>query len=57
MSKALKSIRIRHRVSRRAALCLSLVATLAPAQNASDALKSGFENPPESARPAYGGIG
>jgi hypothetical protein len=51
MSKALNSIRIRHRISRRAALCLSLVATLASAQNTTDALKSGFENPPESARP------
>src|SRR5580698_3893432 len=51
MSKALKSTRFNHRISRRAALCLSLVATLASAQNATDTLKSGFENPPESARP------
>ena len=46
MFNALRSIRIR-----RAALCLSLVANLASAQNATDALKSGFENPPEEARP------
>ncbi len=43
MSKGWNSIR--------AALCLSLVATLASAQNAADPLKSGFENPPEGARP------
>ena len=51
MFNALKSIRIRRRFSRPAALCLSLVATLASAQNPTDALKSGFENPPEGARP------
>ena len=37
--------------TRHAALCLALAATLAPAQNVTDPLKSGFENPPESARP------
>ena len=37
--------------TRHAALCLALAATLAPAQNATDPLKSGFENPPEGARP------
>src|SRR3984885_13765569 len=46
MFNCLRSIRIR-----RAALCLSLVANLASAQNATDALKSGFENPPQEARP------
>src|ERR1700744_5566669 len=46
MFDALKPIRIR-----RAALCFSLVTTLASAQNATDALKSGFENPPEGAKP------
>jgi hypothetical protein len=51
MFNVLKSIRIHRRISRPAALCLSLVATLASAQNATDAIKSGFENPPESARP------
>jgi hypothetical protein len=51
MFNALKSIRIRRRISKRAALCLSLVTTLASAQNATDALKSGFDNPPEGARP------
>src|ERR1700761_782566 len=33
------------------ALCLALSATLAAAQSGTDALKSGFENPPQSARP------
>ena len=46
MFNCLRSIRIR-----RAALCLSLVANLASAQKATDALKSGFENPPQEARP------
>ncbi|HET7103611.1 MAG TPA: glycosyl hydrolase [Terracidiphilus sp.] len=33
------------------ALCLSMTTALACAQNATDSLKSGFENPPESAKP------
>src|SRR4249919_834158 len=33
------------------ALCLGLAASLAFAQDATDALKSGFQNPPEGAKP------
>jgi alpha-L-rhamnosidase len=42
-----------NRIARRAAwlVCLVLATTLAGAQNATDSLKSGFENPPESAKP------
>ena len=45
------SLWTRIRNIRRAALCLALGATLAAGQNTTDPLKSGFENPPEGAKP------
>ncbi len=47
----MKSPGLRDRKMRRAVLCLTLGATLAAAQSTTDSLKSGFENPPEGARP------
>ena len=51
MIMAMKPVWVRDRWIRRAALCLTLGATLGAAQTSMDPLKSGFENPPEGARP------
>ena len=47
----ISSRRMRGGWIRTAAFSLTLTATLVTAQSAGDALKSGFETPPESARP------
>jgi hypothetical protein len=39
------------KLASRSALCLALAVSLVHAQNGTDALKTGFENPPEAARP------
>jgi hypothetical protein len=51
MLLVMRSLWARGRRMRRAVLSLTLGATLAAAQNSTDSLKSGFENPPEGARP------
>ncbi len=51
MTMGMKSLPIRGRKIKCALLCLTLGATMAAAQSPTDPLKSGFENPPQSARP------
>src|ERR1017187_5606057 len=51
MITGMRSLWMFGRSMRCAVLCMTLAATMAAAQSATDALKNGFENPPQGARP------
>ena len=51
MFLGMRSLGLTVRRTTQVVLCLSLSATIAAARSEADALKSGFENPPQSARP------
>ena len=51
MIAGMRSLWMFGRSMRCAVLCMTLGATMGAAQSATDTLKSGFENPPQGARP------